>query len=271
MGKGCRHSPKPRPWECLSSSRSFSGSSCSKHGSPTHPSSGSSPAAAKSSSKSRWHARSKSEQEEIRKQTESILKKAKVQISTRPDGHISLVDLEGVSTGLIRENDIVEVLRQLVRRSVSPLGMQTPKGGHDPGRKWRHKGPNAFFEVMSKFGSSGGMRYEYEMAGMDGDVARINAEGKATVASNTQREQGLPASLSLLGSSLAFAAFHLEACVAWLGVGGDPFEPAIFTYRVLAGMLLGLLFRWRGPGVAAWAHGLFNLGLLLGAGPDVFR
>ena len=77
--------------------------------------------------------------------------------------------------------------------------------------------------------------------------------------------------LSLLGSSLAFAAFHLEACVAWLGVGGDPFEPAIFTYRVLAGMLLGLLFRWRGPGVAAWAHGLFNLGLLLGAGPDVFR
>lgn len=137
----------------------------------------------------------------ILREYEGILKKAQVQIVTRPDGHISLVDLENVSTGFIRENDIVEVLRQLVRRSVSPLGMQTPKGGNDPGRVWRHKGPNAFFEVMSKFGSSGGMRYEYAMAGMDGDVARITAEGKATVASNTQREQGLPASLSLVASS----------------------------------------------------------------------
>lgn len=77
--------------------------------------------------------------------------------------------------------------------------------------------------------------------------------------------------LALVGSSLAFAAFHLEGAVAWLGVGGEAFHPAVFTYRVLAGMLLGLLFRWRGPGTAAWAHGLFNLALLLGAGPDVFR
>ena len=37
----------------------------------------------------------------------------------------------------------------------------------------------------------------------------------------------------------------------------------------LAGILLGLLFRWRGPGVAAWSHGLFNLALLLGIDPDV--
>ena len=35
-------------------------------------------------------------------------------------------------------------------------------------------------------------------------------------------------------------------------------------------ILLGLLFRWRGVGVTAWTHGLFNLALLLGAGPDVF-
>lgn len=77
--------------------------------------------------------------------------------------------------------------------------------------------------------------------------------------------------LALAGSSLAFAAFHLDWAVTWMGVGGEPFHPAVFTYRVLAGMLLGLLFRWRGPGTAAWTHGLFNLALLLGAGPDVFR
>ncbi|MFT7676985.1 MAG: hypothetical protein ACI8QC_000962 [Planctomycetota bacterium] len=75
----------------------------------------------------------------------------------------------------------------------------------------------------------------------------------------------------LFGSALAFAAFHLDVCVSWLGVGGESFDAAIFTYRILAGVLLGCLFRLRGPGVAAWTHGLFNLGLLLGAGPDVFR
>ena len=42
-------------------------------------------------------------------------------------------------------------------------------------------------------------------------------------------------------------------------------------WRLLAGILLAGLFRWRGLGVCAWAHGLFNLGLVLGAGPGVFQ
>lgn len=74
----------------------------------------------------------------------------------------------------------------------------------------------------------------------------------------------------LFGSAALFSAFHLAVFVAWLGPGGEEFDLSIFTYRALAGMLLGILFRWRGPGVAAWTHGLFNLALLLGAGPEVF-
>ncbi len=73
-----------------------------------------------------------------------------------------------------------------------------------------------------------------------------------------------------LGSAALFAAFHLEAFTRWLGEGGEPFDGALFAWRFLAGLLLGLLFRWRGIGVAAWAHALFNLGLALGAGPGVF-
>jgi hypothetical protein len=73
-----------------------------------------------------------------------------------------------------------------------------------------------------------------------------------------------------LVSSAAFAAFHLEAFTSWLGEGGEPFRAAVFTWRFAAGMLLVGLFRWRGLGVAAWAHGLFNLAMFLGAGPDVF-
>lgn len=76
--------------------------------------------------------------------------------------------------------------------------------------------------------------------------------------------------LALLGSAAAYAALHLESFTGWLAPGGEAFEPSAFTWRLTAGILLGLLFRWRGVGVSAWAHGLFNLALLLGAGPDVF-
>ena len=80
----------------------------------------------------------------------------------------------------------------------------------------------------------------------------------------------LAEAVGLFGSAALFSAFHLAVFVAWLGPGGEAFDLPVFTWRALAGILLGLLFRWRGPGVAAWTHGLFNLALLLGAGPDVF-
>lgn len=73
--------------------------------------------------------------------------------------------------------------------------------------------------------------------------------------------------VGLLGSAALFAAFHLELLSSWLGTGGEEFHAAAFTYRFFAGILLGLLFRWRGPGVAAWSHGLFNLSLALGVAP----
>ena len=74
----------------------------------------------------------------------------------------------------------------------------------------------------------------------------------------------------LVGSSALFAGWHLSALVSWLGRGGEEFDLAVFTWRLLAGILLGLAFRLRGPGVAAWMHALFNLALLIGAGPEVF-
>jgi hypothetical protein len=82
--------------------------------------------------------------------------------------------------------------------------------------------------------------------------------------------RGAADTVGALGSAALFAAFHLEAFTGWLGEGGEPFDGALFAWRFLAGLLLGLLFRWRGIGVAAWAHALFNLGLALGAGPGVF-
>jgi hypothetical protein len=51
---------------------------------------------------------------------------------------------------------------------------------------------------------------------------------------------------ALLGSSLFFGLFHLEYFTGWIGAGGEPFDAGIFTWRVLAGILLAILFRLRG-------------------------
>jgi hypothetical protein len=76
--------------------------------------------------------------------------------------------------------------------------------------------------------------------------------------------------LSIAASAAVFAASHLAVFTQILGPGGEAFESAVFTWRLLAGILLGALFRWRGPGVAAWTHAFFDLFLAIGVGPDVF-
>ncbi len=73
--------------------------------------------------------------------------------------------------------------------------------------------------------------------------------------------------LSLSGSSVFFAAFHLDLFTRWLGAGGELYDPLVFLWRLLAGALLALIVRWRGLGVGAWAHAIFNLALVLGAIP----
>ncbi len=75
---------------------------------------------------------------------------------------------------------------------------------------------------------------------------------------------------AILAGAFVFAAAHLAPVVGILCRGGETFDAGLFTWRVAAGAFLGLVFRVRGPGVAAWTHALFNFALFVGAGPDVF-
>jgi len=63
--------------------------------------------------------------------------------------------------------------------------------------------------------------------------------------------------LALLASSVLFALAH-----SW----GDPhaLDPQVFTFRFLGGVLLGVLFAWRGLAVAAYAHAAYDALTLLG-------
>ncbi len=59
--------------------------------------------------------------------------------------------------------------------------------------------------------------------------------------------------LALVLSSVAFAAVH------HMGGAGEPFTAVAFVYRSLAGAIFGLIYLYRGFGVAAWTHALYDV------------
>ena len=62
--------------------------------------------------------------------------------------------------------------------------------------------------------------------------------------------------ITIIVSSLLFASFH------YLDVFGELWTWSSFTFRFLAGIALALLFIWRGLGVAAYTHSLYNILLM---------
>ncbi len=65
----------------------------------------------------------------------------------------------------------------------------------------------------------------------------------------------------LLAALVGAAIFSL---VHYLGPFGDAFTLASFSFRFLFGLALNGLFLWRGFGVAAWTHALYDVMLVLG-------
>jgi membrane protease YdiL (CAAX protease family) len=64
--------------------------------------------------------------------------------------------------------------------------------------------------------------------------------------------------VALLLSSYVFSAYH-----HW-GTFGEPYHPAVFAFRFHAGIVLGLLFLTRGLGIAALAHGVYDVLVTVG-------
>ncbi len=65
----------------------------------------------------------------------------------------------------------------------------------------------------------------------------------------------------LLAAILGAALFSL---VHYVGPLGDPFELPSFTFRFAFGLALNVLFLWRGFGVAAWTHALYDVMVVTG-------
>ena len=70
-----------------------------------------------------------------------------------------------------------------------------------------------------------------------------------------------PNAAYLLAAILGAALFSL---VHYAGPLGDPFELPSFTFRFAFGLALNVLFLWRGFGVAAWTHALYDVMVVTG-------
>lgn len=62
-------------------------------------------------------------------------------------------------------------------------------------------------------------------------------------------------------TAIILSAF-LFSMVHYIGNMGDAFTLASFTYRFIFGLLLNGLYIWRGFGIAAWTHALYDLMVL---------
>jgi hypothetical protein len=71
----------------------------------------------------------------------------------------------------------------------------------------------------------------------------------------------MSAAIAVVLSAFIFSAFH------YIGPFGDTLALPSFLFRTIAGLLFSLIYVLRGFGIVAWTHALYDVGLLLLAGP----
>lgn len=121
----------------------------------------------------------------------TLLDAASIELEIAADGRITSVDLEGVTRPDARHADVVESMRQLVRRALAPLDLQLPKDGLDPGKPWKQTGTplalemivnvaNETWSTLSGTGVAGGAALKTRTDGRDGAVVKLLTEGTGT-------------------------------------------------------------------------------------------
>lgn len=131
-------------------------------------------------------------------ETERLLDAATVALDVAADGRIQVVDVRGFEQTDERMAYIRELCRQLVRRAVSPLDLQMPKDGVDPGKPWKQSGTPLVAELLpsaaptwagmgsgptpASGGVSGGLAIKNQVVGREGSMVSIVTTGEGNVA-----------------------------------------------------------------------------------------
>ncbi len=112
----------------------------------------------------------------------AVMKTARIDMEIKPDGSIRTIDLEGIDKGLNRQTDMVEQLRQVLRRTMAPLSMSMPKDG-EGAKPWKANGLPLYYELHTMVGTAGGVAHQLKVDGKVGETIFIVGSGKGNVSS----------------------------------------------------------------------------------------
>ena len=118
------------------------------------------------------------------------LKGTVVTLSVGKNGRIRSLDMQGSGASNARGTQIMENLRQMVRRAFSPLDVQLPKRGEDKGKKWSQKGTPMVMELMTNQGTSGGVVMKHQVSKVAESKVWIETTGRGTVSEGAMMEAG---------------------------------------------------------------------------------
>ncbi len=126
----------------------------------------------------------------IFEQYKDMLNGATIALTVADSGRVSALKLVGPLKSDARSGQMIETLHLFMRRLFSPLDLQLPKNGDAKGKKWRHRGAPMALELLTRFGTAGGIVLEHEVTGQADALIDIKSEGRGSVTSGDTLEAG---------------------------------------------------------------------------------
>jgi hypothetical protein len=121
---------------------------------------------------------------------QSMLANAAVELSIADNGRITGLKMDGVEKTDARTGEMLETLHLVFRRLFAPMDLQLPKNGDAKGKSWRQRGSPMALELMTRFGTAGGMVLDHEVTAQDGAMFDIGSKGRGGVTSGDTLEAG---------------------------------------------------------------------------------
>lgn len=112
----------------------------------------------------------------------AVMKTGRIEMEIKADGSIRTIDLEGIDKGLNRQTDMVEQLRQVLRRTMAPLSVSMPKDA-EGAKPWKANGMPLYYELHTMVGTAGGVAHQLKVDGKVGETIFIAGAGKGNVSS----------------------------------------------------------------------------------------
>jgi len=126
----------------------------------------------------------------IYSQYSTMLKGKTLEMTIADNGRVTSLNLVDMEKTDARGGEMLESIRQHLRRLFASLDLQLPKNGDDKGKSWRHRGSPMVLELMTRFGTAGGMALEHQVTGQADEIYDIGSKGRGSVTSGDTLEAG---------------------------------------------------------------------------------